>query len=210
MDGIINFIKDHIVVISIIIGLLAIFLYVIYAVFLNKLNKAMHGKTTWMAWVPIINIYLLGKLTVHMVVGIILALGIFLTFGIYWKADGIETYYSILPKNTQDIYTIIYCGIVVVFYICAHFKLKRLIIEGRAKSEFDSFREENRYPNIPVNNKSNPIPNNINNIPVNNTKSDEDNFYSGYSSNNSNNNTEQPKVSLSSLNNHENNDSQNP
>ena len=118
--------------------------------------------------------------------------------------------FLLLIYISQEIYTIIYCGIVVVFYICAHFKLKRLIIEGRAKSEFDSFREENRYPNIPVNNKSNPIPNNINNIPVNNTKSDEDNFYSNYSSNNSNNNTEQPKVSLSSLNNHENNDSQNP
>lgn len=55
-----------IIIISSIIGII---LYILEATLLSKLNKLMYGKETALAWIPIANIYLLGKLTVNETVG---------------------------------------------------------------------------------------------------------------------------------------------
>ena len=60
------------------IGLaIVIAIYIATAIFLNKFNKLVYGKGTAKAWIPIANIYLLGKLTVNKFVGWILVACIF-------------------------------------------------------------------------------------------------------------------------------------
>ena len=54
--------------------ILIIIMYVFMGVFLGKLNKLIYGKGTPMAWIPLLNTYLMGKLVVNKVFGIILVI----------------------------------------------------------------------------------------------------------------------------------------
>ena len=64
---------------GIFIFLIIIGIYVAQAIFLNKFNKLVHGKGTALAWIPICNIYLLGKLTINKIVGWVLVACILIT-----------------------------------------------------------------------------------------------------------------------------------
>ena len=54
--------------------ILIIIMYVFMGVFLGKLNKLIYGKGTPMAWIPLLNTYLMGKLVVNKVFGMILVI----------------------------------------------------------------------------------------------------------------------------------------
>lgn len=45
-----------------------------------KLNKIMYHEKSIMAWIPIVNIYLLGKLTINKMVGKLLIIGLIIVF----------------------------------------------------------------------------------------------------------------------------------
>ncbi len=51
---------------------IVIAIYVIQGLILNGLNKKIYGTGAWQAWVPVANIYLLGKLTINKIGGIVL------------------------------------------------------------------------------------------------------------------------------------------
>ena len=200
MDGIINdimtFIKDRIIVISIIASLLVLFIYVICSVTINKLNKAHYGKNTWMAWIPPFNFYLLGKLTIHTVFGIILALGSFLTVGVTITNNGVQEYYSILPENIIVPYSIVYSSIVVILLIVAFFKSKRMIMNGEVKNDELNYSQNiNNNLNRPFIEKKN-VNNSANTTNVGNNKSNSNQNF------NYNNTSEITKISLSSINTH--------
>ena len=84
---------------GLIILLVVIVIYVAVGILLNKLNKQINGKGTPMAWIPIANIYLLGKLTVNKIVGWILVACALLTSTYTTTINGVSTTHTILPYS---------------------------------------------------------------------------------------------------------------
>lgn len=75
-----------------VLALIVIVIYVIQALFLNYYNKYLTGKSTWLAWVPIGNIYLLGKIVYNDILGWgLVAFGIFTSFN-----DNFSTIYNFI------------------------------------------------------------------------------------------------------------------
>lgn len=100
--------------------------YVVQAIFLNKFNKLVYGKGTPMAWIPIANVYLLGKLTVNKIVGWILIACVFLTGTYTTTINGVETVHTILPENISELVSSVYNIIVFALLIYAIFKYDKL------------------------------------------------------------------------------------
>ena len=96
-------------ILLIVIILLMIFLYISFALLLNRLNKVIYGKGTILAWLPLTNVYLLGKLTVSNVLGWILVILNVLTAFI-----------------SNDIYTLLFGLVCLILYIYAGIKYKKL------------------------------------------------------------------------------------
>lgn len=94
-------------------------MYALFGVFLCKLNTLVNGKGTMLAWVPICNIYLLGKLAVNKVVGWILVIGTFLIGIMRFSDVPSESISSIVFK----IYNIIILGLF-IYAVIKYFKLK--------------------------------------------------------------------------------------
>ncbi len=69
---------DYEAVAGVVIGFLlvilavAIAIYVLTSLLMNSVHKKIYGQGTWMAWVPYVRTFLLGKLAVNKLVGIIL------------------------------------------------------------------------------------------------------------------------------------------
>lgn len=109
--------------------ILLLIIYIVQAVFLNKFNKLVYGKGTVMAWLPIFNVYLLGKLTFNKLIGWILVICSFLTTKVTTTINGVVTNSStILPENIIPIFQIIYSIVLIVLFIYAiikYFKLKK-------------------------------------------------------------------------------------
>lgn len=75
-----------------VLAIIAIAIYVIQALFLNYYNKYLTGKSTWLAWIPVANKYLLGKLVYNDILGWgLVALGIFKSFN-----DNFSTLYNFI------------------------------------------------------------------------------------------------------------------
>lgn len=70
MNSLIQILQGIIVIVLIV----ALILYVLQSLLLSGLNKKMYGKGTILAWIPICNTYLLGKLVVNKGFGFILIL----------------------------------------------------------------------------------------------------------------------------------------
>ena len=87
----------------IILLILVVAIYVAQAIFLNKFNKLVNGKGTPMAWIPVANIYLLGKLTFNKIVGWVLVVCFFLTGSTTTTINGVETTHTFLPENISSV-----------------------------------------------------------------------------------------------------------
>ncbi|MEG2992812.1 MAG: hypothetical protein RR847_00815 [Bacilli bacterium] len=106
----------QIAIIVIIVGFAIIIgSYIAIAIVLTKLNRKMFGKGSVMAWLPIANMYLLGKLTINKIVGWVLVFTWLLSTNFHYVANGVKLNYSILPRG------IAFC--VAVFYNIAVFGL---------------------------------------------------------------------------------------
>lgn len=101
--------------------------YSVLAIFLSKFNKLIYDKETALAWIPICNVYLLGKLAVNKIVGWLLVGGFFLTVT-YKTTYGVVKEYSILPESIRLIASLLY-GLVVlgllIYAIVKYFKIKK-------------------------------------------------------------------------------------
>lgn len=111
---------------AIVLLAILIVVYVIQGIILSKLNKEIYGKGTPMAWIPIVNIYLLGKLTINKLVGWILIGCVFLTTTYTTTVNGIEETYTILPENISSLVSTLYSIVVIVLYIYAIIKYNKL------------------------------------------------------------------------------------
>lgn len=99
---------------NILVIILAIGLYFGFCIFLNRFHKLVYGKETILAFVPICNTYLLGKLAVNNAVGIFLVVLGFLP--------------SFLPEAISYIVSTLYeIGVIGLFLysIIKYFKRKK-------------------------------------------------------------------------------------
>ena len=112
-----------------------VIIYVAQAIFLNKLNKLIYGKGTAMAWIPIANLYLLGKLTVNKIVGWILVICPFLTGTTTTTINGVETTSTFLPEKLNSIITTVHSFAVLALFAFAIIKYINLKKEVNNSSE---------------------------------------------------------------------------
>ena len=110
----------------VVILLIILAIYIAIAVFLNKFNKLVYGKGTAKSWIPIANVYLLGKLTVNKFVGWILVACIILTGRLTITVNGIKTVYTLLPESINSIVSSLYNITVIVLFIYAIVKYNKL------------------------------------------------------------------------------------
>ena len=116
--------------------ILIIIMYVFMGVFLGKLNKLIYGKGTPMAWIPLLNTYLMGKLVVNKVFGIILVIIPFIISFIPGAdisnthttvQNGVQTTVS-TSTSLNTIVLLVYslvCLVIFVLAVVKYFKLKK-------------------------------------------------------------------------------------
>ncbi len=116
-------------IVFVIITFLAFFIiiYVLLAIVLNKINQKMYGKKTPLAWIPICNIYLLGKLTISKTVGWILIIYLFLILNDKANSLGIELIYNFVPEKFSDTFSSFYVIIVLGLIMYSFSKFVRLL-----------------------------------------------------------------------------------
>lgn len=113
--------------------LLFIVIFILYMLFgwlLTSINKLMYNKNTSLAWLPIINIYLLGKLARGRFTGILLLIINILLLSYPTIEHGKIVMHNIIPKNIQSIISIIYTVIIILFVVYAVIKYSRLKTEN--------------------------------------------------------------------------------
>ncbi len=144
---------------AIFVIILAIGFYIAEAIILNSLNKKMYGKGTALAWIPICNIYLLGKLTINKIVGWVLVALSFLTAEFTMTINGLERTYSILPDGissfVKSIYNIGVFGLF-IYAIVKNVQLKKSLNNGQTNqnSSNDANISASTPMDAPVQNES--------------------------------------------------------
>lgn len=138
---------------AILLLVVALVAYVVLGIVLNKLNKIMYGKGTPMAWIPICNIYLLGKLTVNKVVGWILIGVSFLTATFTTTVNGVSKSYTILPEAVNSVVSNIYSLVVFGLFIYAVVKYNKLkkspgVGQTPQNMQFQNMQQQMAYQNM--------------------------------------------------------------
>ncbi len=139
--------------IGIFIVILVIAAYIAEGILLYKLNKLMYGKGTPLAWIPICNTYLLGKLTVNKIVGWILVACMFLTANFTITINGVETTKSLLPASIVSVLSPIYSMAVFGLLIYAIIKYVDLKKKANSNQIFEANNQNmgNSYQNVQTN-----------------------------------------------------------
>lgn len=122
-----------------------IVIYILFGIFLNKLNKLVYGKGTPMAFIPFVNIYLLGKLAVNKLVGYILVILVILNSEFSITINNETSSAAILPEDIRNVVSIIYSVLVLGLFIYAivkYFKLKKVNTSSNTEEEDNSKTEE--------------------------------------------------------------------
>ena len=111
---------------------IAITIYVLLGVFLNKFNKLVEGKGTAFAWIPFLNIYLLGKLLINKIFGWVVVITSIvvsvLTTSSSTTINGETVTKSILKEPASTIIGSVWSGICLVLLIWAivkYFQVKK-------------------------------------------------------------------------------------
>ena len=139
------------VVFNLLIVAIVIGIYVAFAIFLNKFNKLIYGRNSAMAWLPIFNIYLLGKLTINKLTGWCLIIVLFLTSTYTITINGVENTYTILPENINNIVSTLYSLVVLglIIYACVKYnKLKSENSTGATLGKVVSLKREREYREV--------------------------------------------------------------
>lgn len=125
--------QEYGIFIFISIGLVLLFLYFMFGRFLNKLNYVLYGKHSILAWIPFLNIYLLGKLTINRFIGLLLAILNIIPNILWYEKKCLNGYcinntMFLLPDDVNLFITLITLIIIILLYIYAHFKYKKAIV----------------------------------------------------------------------------------
>ncbi len=99
----------------IILGIILLIIYILISLFLNNFNKLKYGQGTILAYIPILNIYLLGKLTFNKPAGVILLI-MYTTQNYLYKLTKLDILF-----NLYSLVTII----VIICTIIKYYNLKK-------------------------------------------------------------------------------------
>ncbi len=116
---------SKLIIFVLIIAILGILLYVLMGIILTKLGKLKNENKLWRCWIPIFNLYLLGKLTINKYVGIVLVVLSFITGTTTITLGSSEVSFSI-PSTLSSILSIIYSIGVLSLFIYSIILLKKL------------------------------------------------------------------------------------
>ncbi len=149
-----------------IIAIFAIGIYVLEGIFLTKFNKLVYKKGTPMAWIPIVNLYLLGKLTFNKIVGWILVIALFLNVRFTVTIGNQTISKSLLPDSIASIFSVVYNLAVLGIFIYAIIKYFNLKKTQNSEEQASNLTEntsvnENQSNNTAANVNSPEFSNNI-------------------------------------------------
>ena len=96
---------------------LFVVLYILGAIGLMVIAEKFDEKRGWMAWVPIVNIYLIGKLAYHSGLGWILIGLTFLGGSSSTTVNGEEVTTTLLP---QPLFSIVQIALAVIMFLSLH------------------------------------------------------------------------------------------
>ena len=149
-----------------IIAIFVIGIYVLEGIFLTKFNKLVYKKGTPMAWIPIVNLYLLGKLTFNKIVGWILVIALFLNVRFTVTIGNQTISKSLLPDSIASIFSVVYNLAVLGIFIYAIIKYFNLKKTQNSEEQASNLTEnasvnENQSNNTAANVNSPEFSNNI-------------------------------------------------
>ena len=129
---------------AIILLIIVIVVYILIGRMLSRLNEKMYGKRTILAYIPIVNYYILGKLTINKVFGWVLVIGSLLNGSYsYTGPDGVTVEHTILPKSIGDIYGTVFSILTLILVVYAAVKLHSY---GKKEVEVTSEAVNNTNP----------------------------------------------------------------
>lgn len=111
-------------------GAIILVLYTIQAVILSETHKLRYGRKSFMAWIPGLNFYILGKVAFNRLIGLLLLICVSITGTITFGTPGQETIVSILPKDINHIINSILPYVIIVLYVIAIIRYKILLNKG--------------------------------------------------------------------------------
>lgn len=99
-------------------------LYVIFSSILSKANKTIYEEKNIIAWIPIFNLYLLGKIAINKIFGVILVL---IEFLIGFLCS-IPYFQNVIPSYIVDILSLIFIFVIIILFfivLAKYFKVKK-------------------------------------------------------------------------------------
>ncbi len=99
-------------------------LYVIFSSILSKANKTIYEEKNIFAWIPIFNLYLLGKIAVNKIIGVILVLIEFLIGSLI----SIPYFQNMIPSYIMDIMCLVFIFVIIILFfivLAKYFKIKK-------------------------------------------------------------------------------------
>lgn len=99
-------------------------LYVIFSSILSKANKTIYEEKNIFAWIPIFNLYLLGKIAVNKIIGVILVL---IEFLIGFLCS-IPYFQNVIPSYIVDILSLVFIFVIIILFfivLAKYFKVKK-------------------------------------------------------------------------------------
>lgn len=99
-------------------------LYVIFSSILSKVNKTIYERKNIFAWIPIFNLYLLGKIAVNKIIGVILVLLVFLIGSLI----SIPYFQNVIPSYIIDILSLVFIFVIIILFfivLAKYFKIKK-------------------------------------------------------------------------------------
>ena len=99
-------------------------LYVIFSSILSKANKTIYEEKNIIAWIPIFNLYLLGKIAINKIFGVILVL---IEFLIGFLCS-IPYFQNVIPSYIVDILSLVFIFVIIILFfivLAKYFKVKK-------------------------------------------------------------------------------------
>ena len=99
-------------------------LYAIFSSILSKANKTIYEEKNIFAWIPIFNLYLLGKIAVNKIIGVILVL---IEFLIGFLCS-IPYFQNVIPSYIVDILSLVFIFVIIILFfivLAKYFKIKK-------------------------------------------------------------------------------------
>lgn len=99
-------------------------LYVIFSSILSKANKTIYEEKNIFAWIPIFNLYLLGKIAINKIIGVILVL---IEFLIGFLCS-IPYFQNVIPSYIVDILSLVFIFVIIILFfivLAKYFKIKK-------------------------------------------------------------------------------------